>query len=102
MIEAFMVMLFIGGILGAILGLASKVFAVKEDERIVICTKMLPGYNCGACGCPGCSGLAEALVCGKQVSVRVCKPAKQEQREKIADYLNNAENPTGIKLHITA
>ena len=33
-------------------------------------TALLPGYNCGSCGFPGCSGLAEALVNGEVKSVQ--------------------------------
>ena len=40
------------------LSYASKVFEVKEDERIAKVREMLPGANCGACGFSGCDGLA--------------------------------------------
>ena len=42
--------------------LAAKMFKVEEDPRIEEVTAMLPGVNCGACGFPGCRGLAKALV----------------------------------------
>ncbi|MBR1402123.1 MAG: Fe-S cluster domain-containing protein [Prevotella sp.] len=45
-----------------ILYICSKKFAVKEDPRIGQVTAALPGANCGGCGFPGCSGMADALV----------------------------------------
>lgn len=51
-----------GVIFGALLAVASKVFAVKTDERIPKVTELLPGANCGGCGFSGCSACAEAMV----------------------------------------
>ena len=45
-----------------ILYFCSKKFAVQEDPRIGQVTAALPGANCGGCGFPGCSGMADALV----------------------------------------
>lgn len=47
-----------------ILYVCSKKFAVYEDPRIADVTAALPGANCGGCGFPGCSGMADALVKG--------------------------------------
>ena len=47
------------GILGLILAVASKVFAVHTDERVEKITELLPGANCGGCGYSGCAALAE-------------------------------------------
>ena len=47
-----------------ILYIVSKKFAVQEDPRIGQVAELLPGANCGGCGFPGCSGMAEALVKG--------------------------------------
>ena len=87
----------IGGLFGALLGWLSKVFAVQIDERIEKVTEMLPGYNCGACGYPGCSGLAEKIVSG-EADVILCKPGKQEMRDKIRAYLNKAEKNAQNKV----
>ncbi|MBQ8509132.1 MAG: RnfABCDGE type electron transport complex subunit B [Clostridia bacterium] len=54
-----------GGLLGLALAIASKVFAVKVDERIPAISEKLPGANCGGCGYAGCSALAEAIVKGE-------------------------------------
>ena len=47
-----------------VLFVCSKRFAVYEDPRIGQVNGLLPGANCGGCGFPGCSGMAEALVKG--------------------------------------
>ncbi|SJZ95164.1 RnfABCDGE type electron transport complex subunit B [Anaerorhabdus furcosa] len=86
MIEAIIMMLVVGAVLGAALGVANKVFYVATDTRVEDVTAMLPGYNCGGCGYPGCSGLAQALVDG-EADVVDCKPSKQEARDQIKEYL---------------
>ena len=53
-----------GLIFGVLLGVASKVFAVKEDERVPKILEVLPGANCGGCGFAGCSAYATALCKG--------------------------------------
>ena len=55
----------LGIVFGAILGYASKIFAVDEDPRVGQVLECLPGANCGGCGYPGCGGLATAIVEGK-------------------------------------
>lgn len=55
----------LGILLGVVLAIASRVFAVKTDERVEQILEVLPGANCGGCGYSGCSGLAEAIVKGE-------------------------------------
>lgn len=54
----------IGAIAGILLTIASKVFEVKNDERLEELTDALPGINCGACGFPGCVEYAKAVLSG--------------------------------------
>ncbi|MCH5264776.1 MAG: RnfABCDGE type electron transport complex subunit B, partial [Lachnospiraceae bacterium] len=54
----------LGILIGLLLGIASKFFAVEVDERVTQVRDCLPGNNCGGCGFPGCDGLAEAIVAG--------------------------------------
>ena len=54
----------LGILIGILLGVAGKVFAVETDERVEKVRECLPGNNCGGCGYPGCDGLAEAIVAG--------------------------------------
>lgn len=53
-----------GLLFGIILAFASKIFAVKVDERIPQVVECLPGANCGGCGFAGCNALAGAIVEG--------------------------------------
>lgn len=67
-------LLVVGGaglIIGLLLGLAGKKFAVEVDEREVRVREALPGNNCGGCGYPGCDGAAAAIVKG-EAPVTVC------------------------------
>jgi electron transport complex protein RnfB len=54
-----------GLLFGGLLAFASKVFAVPVDPRVEQIMDALPRAQCGACGYPGCSGLAEAIVRGE-------------------------------------
>ena len=61
------IMLGLSGFFGVVLAVAQRYLRVEEDPRIDRVEQMLPGTNCGACGQPGCRGLAEALVEGGAV-----------------------------------
>ena len=56
--------LLIGGVglfVGIFLGIAGLKFQVEVDKKEEKVLEVLPGNNCGACGYPGCSGLAAAI-----------------------------------------
>ena len=55
----------LGAFFGVMLAIASRVFAVKVDERVPLIREALPGANCGGCGYSGCEALATAIVEGK-------------------------------------
>ena len=59
---AVLVLGIMGAVFGAVLAIASKVFAVKTDERLPKLIEALPGANCGGCGFPGCAGCAAAIL----------------------------------------
>lgn len=88
MINALIIMLILGGALGALLAVSSKVFHVEVDTRIQDVTSLLPGYNCGACGYPGCAGLAEALV-NKETDDFACKVCDAKKKEEILNCLKD-------------
>jgi len=69
--------------MGLILAIASRVLAVKRDERIDQIAECLPGANCGGCGFAGCSALAEAIVRG-EAKPNACAACSDEAREKMA------------------
>lgn len=87
-------------VLALLLAVAHKYLKVEDDERVSKVTEMLPNANCGGCGYPGCSGLAEALVEGKCTKISTCKPSKQEAREKIKEYLANTPGPDGKTITV--
>ena len=101
MLYAILMMLVLGAVLGLGLGVADKYLKVETDERVDTVTGMLPGYNCGGCGYPGCSGFANALVEGKANKVSACVVSNQETREKIAQYLNETPGPDGQTAKVT-
>lgn len=53
-----------GAVFAGILGYASKIFAVEEDDRLPQILEALPGANCGGCGYAGCSNFASAVIEG--------------------------------------
>lgn len=76
-----------------ILYFCSKKFAVKEDPRLALVQENLPGANCGGCGYPGCSGLADALVKGADagsIEGLSCPVGGPDVMAKVADLLGMA------------
>ena len=86
LVSALLLMLILGGLIGLALGIASKKLYVESDTRVDDVLAMLPGYNCGGCGNPGCSGMAEKLVEGSG-TIDQCKPCKADMKEAISKYL---------------
>ncbi|MCJ8499910.1 (Fe-S)-binding protein [Desulfatitalea alkaliphila] len=81
--------LLMGGLglaVGIGLAIASKIFYVYVDPKILAVEAALPGANCGGCGYPGCSSNAEAVVAGK-AAPNSCVAAGPEVAEAIAAIL---------------
>lgn len=76
----------LGLFFGIVLAIASKVFAVKVDERIPKIVDALPGANCGGCGFSGCSALAEKIVDG-EAKCTACAAGGDEVAAKIAEIM---------------
>lgn len=70
-----LVLSILGILFGVGLSIAAKKFAVESDPRVDEIEPLLPGANCGACGYPGCRGLAEAIAGGK-APVSACPVTK--------------------------
>ena len=98
-IVAVIMMLVLGAVLSLGLGVANKYLKVEADVRVEKVTSLLPGYNCGGCGFPGCSGMAEALVSGDMDHI-ACKPCKADKRQEIIDYLKNTPGPDGSAIEV--
>lgn len=96
---AIVMMLILGAILGLGLGIADSKLKVEVDERVEHVTGMLPGYNCGGCGYPGCSGFVEGMVSG-EADHWLCKPSKPDQKAAIIQYLEETPGPDGNTIHV--
>ena len=83
------VMAGLGLFFGVVLALANRFLKVYEDPRIDAVEGLLPGSNCGACGEPGCRGLAEKIV-GGAVAPSKCTVSSRAGIESIAEYLGVA------------
>ena len=73
----------LGAVFGAILAIASKIFAVKVDERLPKLTAALPGANCGGCGYAGCQAYAQAVLDGK-VKIGLCAAGGAESAKQMS------------------
>jgi electron transport complex protein RnfB len=76
-----LILTLIGTSFGLILGFLNKVFEVKEDPKLKLVIEALPGYNCGACGYPGCKVYADAILKGEKLDK--CRPGRDKTREKL-------------------
>ena len=76
----------IGIICAIILNVASQLMYVKVDLKVIQLTEAMPGANCGACGYPGCSGYAVALV-EEGIATNLCPPGGPELVTKISEIL---------------
>jgi electron transport complex protein RnfB len=93
---AVLILAGLGLILGLGLAIASKIFHDEVDTQVEDITNILPNANCGACGYPGCSGFAEAIVNGTAESLSQYKPgSKSGKPEEIRKYLDSHPNQDG-------
>jgi electron transport complex protein RnfB len=76
----------LGFVMGSLIFLVDKFFHVEEDSHIPELKELLPGYDCGACGHPGCKEMAVALL-NKESVPSDCKPMTKEQEAVVKDYL---------------
>jgi electron transport complex protein RnfB len=73
-------------VFGAVLAIASRIFAVYRDPRVAEIVDVLPNANCGACGFPGCQGYAEAAVAAGRAPA-TCPPGGSDVASKVAEIL---------------
>ncbi len=76
----------IGITVGIVLAVASKIFYVYVDPKILAIDDVLPGANCGGCGLPGCAANAEAIVAGR-AAANSCVAAGSDVAEAIAGIM---------------
>ena len=78
-----------GLLIGLLLGVAGKKFAVEVDERETAVRELLPGNNCGGCGYAGCDAMAQAIAAG-EAPANGCPVAGSEVANKIAAIMGEA------------
>jgi len=96
-LNSVLIMLFLSLFLGTMIAIFSKVFEIKKDPLLEELIAALPGYNCGACGYPGCEQYAEAIF-KNEAPVTKCAPGGKETADKINEILKKRspqaqENP---------
>lgn len=97
----FIVLSILGILLGVILSLANRYLQVQEDPRIDDVEKLLPNYNCGACGTPGCRAFATGILNGEVKNISRCKPGKIDKHfNPILAYLKDHPNPDGTLVDV--
>ncbi len=79
------------------LAVAARAFAVETDPRIELVEAALPGANCGACGYPGCSGLAKAIVEGK-VEIGACPAGGDGVAEAVSKIMGVSYRGGGERM----
>ena len=89
MTEAVIIMGGLGLLVGIGLAVASKVFYVYVDPKVVAIDDALPGANCGGCGLPGCMPNAEAIAAGK-AAPNSCVAAGEDVAMEIAAIMGVA------------
>ena len=85
-ISTIVVVGLVGLVVGFLLVTASDKFKVDVDEKVAAVREILPGNNCGACGFPGCDGMAAAIVSGK-APVNGCPVGGAPVAEKIGKIM---------------
>ena len=85
-INSVLVMLIVSLLFGLMIAIFAKIFEVKQDPRIKSIIDALPGYNCGACGYPGCANYAEAIIEDNDIPTK-CKPGGAEVAAAIKEIL---------------
>ena len=71
---------------GVMLVFAGNKFAVAVDPKESAVRECLPGNNCGACGYPGCDGLAAAIAKG-EAPVNKCPVGGAPVATKISEIM---------------
>ncbi|MBN2542909.1 RnfABCDGE type electron transport complex subunit B [bacterium] len=92
-IGAVLLLGILGFLFGVILAFIARKFAVSLDERVAKVLEHLPGINCGACGYPGCSGYAKAVVAGA-APVNGCAPGGKPSAQNIGKIMGQEVSDT--------
>ena len=75
-------------ILGLAISFVTQLFYVEIDPRIDHLYNILPHFNCGACGHPGCVPYAESIINDNEQTNK-CKPGGAKVATQIVEFLNS-------------
>ena len=76
-------------VLGVMIGIALVTVEQKlnrKDKKEEQYSKMLPGYNCGACGFGSCDGMAKAMMENID-NYKKCKPLRGDALKEMEAYV---------------
>lgn len=83
----------IGIVILTLLGLILSVVLVtveqklnKKENKEEEFSKLLPGYNCGACGYGGCEGMAKAMLENIE-NYKKCRPLRGDALKEMEAYI---------------
>jgi Na+-translocating ferredoxin:NAD+ oxidoreductase RNF subunit RnfB len=76
-------------VLGLIILLTAKFFAVPVDDKLEQIKEILPGANCGACGFTGCEGYARSLAEGDSDTAK-CPVGGVATAQELSSFLGLA------------
>lgn len=100
LVYAILIMVGAGLILGFILGIASEKLVLNVDPLIESVTELLPGFNCGGCGYPGCANFAKGIVNKEVATISTCRPSNADQRDAIKQLLDTTPDANGDIINI--
>ena len=98
-LHAIIVLGSLGLAYGLGLAFASKKFYVEIDPKIEEINEILPKANCGACGFPGCSAYAEAIV-NKNEMINKCAPGGDDVIAEIARIMGMEAEAADKKIAV--
>ena len=90
----------IGLIGGLVLYITAKKFKVDEDPRIDSIEALLPGANCGGCGCRGCRDFATQCVKRGSLEGLNCPGARDGAMAEIAAILGVGANTAAKRIAV--
>ena len=91
-----LILLTLGITLGAMLGVAGRVFKVEGNPLLEEVAGLMPGSQCGQCGYPGCTPAAEAIISGA-APVTACPPGGKALAEALGAKLGVSVDLSGVK-----
>ena len=95
-LTAFGVVAGVALILGILLAVISRFFAVEEDQKVKAVRACLPGVNCGACGYKGCDDYAAAVADGS-AKPNLCVPGAEATARELGEILGvEVEAPADV------